>query len=129
MWRSHWERRVEHTTREGDAPEGNGAGGKIHTDLSSVRKSRKADEFSLQSLIKDFAKGKTQHVISMESRDHGPSGRTGTRIGTGRTAAGRAGSFNPEEQRSSRFRSYGPPLREECKEGGAKSTRPKGAGG
>jgi hypothetical protein len=25
MWRSHWERRVEHTTREGDAPEGNGA--------------------------------------------------------------------------------------------------------
>ena len=32
---------------------------------------------------------------------------------TGRTAVGRAGSFNPEEQRSSRFRSYGPPLREE----------------
>jgi hypothetical protein len=30
---------------------------------------------------------------------------------TGRAAAGRAGSFNPEEQRSSRFRSYGPPLR------------------
>ena len=26
---------------------------------------------------------------------------------TGRAAAGRAGSFNPEEQRSSRFRSYG----------------------
>ena len=32
---------------------------------------------------------------------------------TGRAAAGRAGSFNPEEQRSSRFLSYGPPLREE----------------
>ncbi len=32
---------------------------------------------------------------------------------TGRAAAGRAGSFNPEEQRSARFRSYGPPLREE----------------
>ena len=31
----------------------------------------------------------------------------------GKAAAGRAGSFNPEEQRSSRFRSYGPPLREE----------------
>jgi hypothetical protein len=67
-----------------------------------VRKSRKADEFSLQPLIKEFAKGKTQHVISMESRDHGPNGRTGTRIGMGRTAAGRAGSFNLEEHRSSR---------------------------
>ncbi len=32
---------------------------------------------------------------------------------TGGAAAGRAGSFNSEEQRSSRFRSYGPPLREE----------------
>ncbi len=33
----------------------------------------------------------------------------------GRAAAGpgRVGSFNPEEQPSSRFRSYGPPLREE----------------
>ena len=40
--------------------------------------------------------------------DSGQEERTG-----GRTAAGRAGSFNPEEQRSSRFRSYGPPLREE----------------
>jgi hypothetical protein len=33
-------------------------------------------------------------VISIEDRDHGPNGRTGTRIGTGRAAAGRAGSFN-----------------------------------
>jgi hypothetical protein len=32
---------------------------------------------------------------------------------TGRAAAGRAGSLNPKKQRSSRFRSYGPPLREE----------------
>jgi hypothetical protein len=32
---------------------------------------------------------------------------------TGRAAVGRAGSINPEEQRSSRFRSYGPPQREE----------------
>ena len=69
--------------------------------------------FSLQPLIKGFAKGKTQHVISIEDRDHGPNGRTGTRIGTGRTAAGRAGSFNPEEHRSSRLRPLGPSLREE----------------
>jgi hypothetical protein len=32
---------------------------------------------------------------------------------TGWVAAGRPGSFNQEEQRSSRFLSYGPPLREE----------------
>jgi hypothetical protein len=32
---------------------------------------------------------------------------------TGRAAAGRAGPFYPEEQCSSLFRSYGPPLREE----------------
>jgi hypothetical protein len=49
----------------------------------------------------------------VESSDHGPNGRTGTRIGTGRTAAGRAGSFNPEEHRSSRLRPFGPSLREE----------------
>jgi hypothetical protein len=31
---------------------------------------------------------------------------------TGRAAAGRAVPFNPEEQHSPRFRSYGPPLPE-----------------
>ena len=49
-----------------------------------------------------------------ESRpgEKGTRTRTG-RTDTGRTAVGRAGSFNPEEPRSSRFRSYGPSLREE----------------
>ncbi len=43
--------------------------------------------------------------------DNGPVGLSGP----GRQPAGRAGSLNLEEQRSSRFRSdrsYGPPLRE-----------------
>ena len=44
--------------------------------------------------------------------ERGTRTRTG-RTETGRTAVGRAGSFNPEEPRSSRFRSYGPSLREE----------------
>ena len=44
--------------------------------------------------------------------EKGTRTRTG-RTETGRTAVGRAGSFNPEEPRSSRFRSYGPSLREE----------------
>jgi CDGSH-type Zn-finger protein len=39
--------------------------------------------------------------------------RNRQRIEGGRTAGGRAGSFNPEEQRFSRCRSYGPSLREE----------------
>ena len=44
--------------------------------------------------------------------EKGTRTRTG-RTDTGRTAVGRASSFNPEEPRSSRFRSYGPSLREE----------------
>jgi hypothetical protein len=39
--------------------------------------------------------------------------RNRQRIEGGRTAGGRAGSFNPEEPRFSRCRSYGPSLREE----------------
>jgi hypothetical protein len=44
----------------------------------------------------------------MKGRDHGSNGRNGTRIGTAsRTTAGRAGSFNPKEHRSSRLRPFG----------------------
>ena len=67
-------KRVVCNDRPSRAGKKGGGEGEIHTDLSSVRKSRKADEFSLQPLIKEFAMGKTQHVILMEDRDHGPNG-------------------------------------------------------
>jgi hypothetical protein len=72
-------------TRSGKAtlPKGKpgAAGEQIHTDLSSVQKSCKAVEFSLQFMIKDFVKGKTQHVISMEGRDHGSKAEPGPGLG------------------------------------------------
>jgi hypothetical protein len=117
--RSRWERGTRERVARGGVRLLAGAGGYFHEGhgRGSTRGTRKRQ--SVAGSRRDI-KGTTDTNTDCPSRNK--PGTCGTRMWpvtrnqkerTGRAAAGRAGSFNPEEQRSSRFRSYGPPPREE----------------
>ena len=120
--RSRWERGTrERVAREGVRPLA-GAGGYIHEDRDTMpRDCAKGNREGIAglSLVVQARRSRTRDARPGPSRKcEGCGQRTGRRDVTGRAAARRAGSFNPEELGNvlsgpGRFRSYGPPLREE----------------
>jgi hypothetical protein len=111
--RSRWERgKYERVTWGGVRPLAD-AGGYFHEDQERLEWNTQGQLVAEERLYIKTGKIQTQVARPCSSTECVGTWTVYRKEMTGRASAWRANLFNLEEQRSSLFRSYGPPLREE----------------